>query len=154
MNEREIQPRNSISENASPVPLIGPIQHAYQVVVIRIASGDLTARLTGDYRGDDACLERHINTTAVRLHDNRLNFAERANALLTASNEMNRVSQQMTARAGQIASQANSVSAASERISKIALLVAASGEQMHSSMREIAKNFGEAAHRHDRYGTG
>jgi methyl-accepting chemotaxis protein len=124
--------------------VIEPVQEASHVVA-RIAAGDLTARLEGAYRGDHACLKNDINAMAVGLHDNLSNFAQNARTLAASAEEMNYVSQQMTANADKTAKQASVVSTASEQISHNVALVASSGEQMHSSIREIAKNSSEAA---------
>jgi methyl-accepting chemotaxis protein len=114
-------------------------------VIARIAAGDLTARLEGSYRGDHARLKNDINAMAAGLHENLGNFAHGAKALAASAEELSCVSRQMTANADQTATQANVVSTASEKISRNVVLVASSGEQMHSSIREIAKNSSEAA---------
>jgi methyl-accepting chemotaxis protein len=124
--------------------IIEPIQEASQVVA-RIAGGDLTARLQGEYRGDHARLKNDVNAMAAGLQDNLIKFSRGAQTLSAAAQELNSVSRQMTANADRTAGQANVVSAASEQISRNVVLVATSGEQMHSSIREIAKNSGEAA---------
>ena len=55
------------------------------------------------------------------------------------------MSHQMAGNAEETATQANVVSAASEQVSRNVATVASGGEQMQSSIREIAKNANEAA---------
>ena len=121
-----------------------PVQEASRVVA-RIAAGDLKARLEGAYRGDFASLKNDINAMASGLNENLSNFSKNAKMLAASAEELNYVSQQMAGNADRTSSQANVVSTASEQISRNVVLVATSGEQMHASIREIAKNSAEAA---------
>jgi methyl-accepting chemotaxis protein len=130
--------------NKTLTAAIEPVQEALSVIA-KIAAGDLTARLAGEYSGDHARLKIDINAMAVGLNDNLNNFAQSAQTMATSAEELSCVSRQMTTNADKTANQANIVSNASEQISRNVVLVASSGEQMHSSIREIAKNSAEAA---------
>lgn len=124
--------------------VIEPVQEASKVLA-RIATADLTARVSGDYRGDHARLKEDINKMAADLHDSIRSFAHSAQTVASSSEELTAVSQQMAGNAEETATQANVVSAASEQVSRNVTTVASGAEQMQASIREIAKNSNEAA---------
>jgi len=124
--------------------VIMPIQ-AVSEVVGRIASKELTAEVTGDYRGDFAKLKRDINRMAADLRESVRLFSQQTQNVASAAEELTAVSQQMAGNAEETATQANVVSAASEQVSKNVASVASASEEMQASIREIAKNANESA---------
>ena len=124
--------------------VIEPVKEA-SVVLAKIAAGDLTSRVEGQYRGDHARIKEDLNRMASNLQDNFRSFGQNAQALASSSEELTAVSHQMAGNAEETATQANVVSAASEQVSRNVATVASGGEQMQSSIREIAKNANEAA---------
>jgi methyl-accepting chemotaxis protein len=124
--------------------VIQPMNEAASVIE-RIANQDLTARVTGDYRGDLAVLKHNINRMAEDLGRSIGQIAQAANTVASSAEELTAVSQQMAGNAEETATQVNVVSAASEQISKNVSVVATGSEEMLASIREIAKNSSEAA---------
>jgi methyl-accepting chemotaxis protein len=124
--------------------VIEPVKEA-SVVLSKIAAGDLSSRVMGQYRGDHARIKDDLNRMASNLQENFRTIGQNAQALASSSEELTAVSHQMAGNAEETATQANVVSAASEQVSRNVATVASGGEQMQSSIREIAKNANEAA---------
>jgi methyl-accepting chemotaxis protein len=124
--------------------VIEPVKEA-SVILTKIAGGDLSARVQGQYRGEHAGIKDDINKMASNLQENFRTIGQNAQTLASSSEELTAVSHQMAGNAEETATQANVVSAASEQVSKNVATVASGGEQMQSSIREIAKNANEAA---------
>jgi methyl-accepting chemotaxis protein len=124
--------------------VIEPVTEA-SVILSKIASGDLSARVQGQYKGDHARIKDDLNKMAANLQENFRTIGQNAQALASSSEELTAVSHQMAGNAEETATQANVVSAASEQVSRNVATVASGGEQMQSSIREIAKNANEAA---------
>ena len=124
--------------------VIAPVQEA-GAVLQRIASGDLTARVKGNYLGNHAAIKNDINKMADTLSASMSGIGQNAQTLASSSEELSAVSQQMSSNAEETATQANVVSAAGEQVSKSVQSVATAAEQMSASVREIAKNANDAA---------
>jgi methyl-accepting chemotaxis protein len=124
--------------------VIEPVKEA-SVILSKIAGGDLSARVQGQYRGDHARIKDDLNRMASTLQESFRTIGQNAQALASSSEELTAVSHQMAGNAEETATQANVVSAASEQVSRNVATVASGGEQMQSSIREIAKNANEAA---------
>ena len=123
---------------------IAPVNEA-AAVLQRLAKGDLTAKVTGDYKGDHQLIKHNINTAMDTLRAALAQIGQNTSALASSSEELNAVSTQMAGNAEETATQANVVSAASEQVSKNVTVVASSSEEMQASIREIAKSANEAA---------
>jgi len=124
--------------------VIGPLNEVITVLE-RIQSGDLTARVAGNYKGDLERLKDALNHTTENIARLMTQITQSATALGAASEELNAVSQQMAGASEETATQANVVSAASEQVSKNVNVVASGSEEMLASIREIAKSASEAA---------
>jgi methyl-accepting chemotaxis protein len=124
--------------------VIAPVQEAGGVLQ-KVAGGDLTAKVDGQYQGDHARIKNDINTMVDRLAASMGQIGENAQALASSSEELSSVSTQMSSNAEETSSQANVVSAASEQVSKNIQTVATATEEMSASIKEIAKNATEAA---------
>jgi methyl-accepting chemotaxis protein len=124
--------------------VIAPMQEA-GMVLQRVAGGDLTARVEGNYQGDHARIKNDINLMAQRLSESMSQIGQSAQMLASSSEELSAVSHQMSANAEETATQSNVVSAAAEQVTKNLQTVATATEQMSSSIKEIAKNSNEAA---------
>jgi methyl-accepting chemotaxis protein len=124
--------------------VVAPVQEAGGVLQ-KIAEGDLTARVTGEYKGDHASIKNDINTMADTLSSSMAQIAQNSQALAGSSEELSAVSHQMSANAEETASQSNVVSAAAEQVTKNLQTVATATEEMSASIKEIAKNANEAA---------
>jgi len=124
--------------------MTAPVQEA-GAVLNKIATGDLTARVEGDYQGDHARIKNNINAMVKNMAANMAQFAQYAQALASSSEELSAVSHQMSANAEETATQSNVVSAAAEQVTKNLQTVATATEEMSASIKEIAKNATESA---------
>jgi methyl-accepting chemotaxis protein len=96
-----------------------------------MAEGDLTKRMTGDYRGEFATMKTALNTAADNLHDG---LSQVANA-----------AEQLNGAAGQISSSSQAVAqGASEQASSLEE-TSASLEEMSAMTRRNAENAGQAS---------
>jgi methyl-accepting chemotaxis protein len=124
--------------------VIAPVQEAGGALQ-KVAAGDLTAHVEGNYRGDHARIKDDINIMADKLSQSMGQIGQNAQTLASSSEELSAVSAQMSANAEETSSQANVVSAASEQVSKNIQTVATATEEMSASIKEIAKSATEAA---------
>jgi methyl-accepting chemotaxis protein len=124
--------------------VIAPMQEA-GVVLQKVAGGDLTARVEGNYHGDHARIKNDINTMTEALSTSMAQIEEHAQGLASSSEELSAVATQMSSNAEETASQSGVVSAASEQVSKNIQTVATATEEMSASIKEIAKNAAESA---------
>jgi methyl-accepting chemotaxis protein len=112
----------------------------------RISGGDLTLDITKDYAGDFNRLKQSLNATSLKFRTALNQIGNTTTALVSAAEELSRVSQQMSASAQQTAAQANAVSAGSEQVSRNVQTVATGAEEMSASIKEIAKSTADASH--------
>jgi methyl-accepting chemotaxis protein len=124
--------------------VIAPILEAGGVLQ-KVAGGDLTARVEGNYQGDHARIKQDINVMTDKLSESMGQIGQNAQSLASSSEELSAVSAQMSSNAEETSSQANVVSAAGEQVSKNIQTVATATEEMSASIKEIAKNATEAA---------
>ena len=123
--------------------VIGPIQ-GVAAVLMRLAGGDLTVQITENYPGDFKNLSDAVNGLATQVCFAMQEIGKNTKELVTAAEELNKVSQQMGASAEETAAQANLVAAASTQVSNNVSTVATGAEEMGASIKEIAKNTAEA----------
>jgi len=124
--------------------VIAPVKEA-GAVLEKVAAGDLTAHVQGDYQGDHARIKNDINVMTDKLSESMGQIGQNAQTLASSSEELSAVSAQMSSNAEETSSQANVVSAASEQVSKNIQTVATATEEMSASIKEIAKSATEAA---------
>ncbi|WP_456473244.1 methyl-accepting chemotaxis protein [Desulfolithobacter sp.] len=119
-----------------------------------MSSGDFSSRLAIDQKDEIGQLASSLNQMAAKLQKMFTDIRRGAETLLIASEELNRVSQQMTegsdhtsAKSGMVATAAeemssnmNSVAAAIEQASTNINMIAAAIEEMTSTVDEIAQN--------------
>jgi len=114
-------------------------------VLARIADGDLTARMEGQYRGEYALIRNNLNRMAANLQDSLRVIGRDARELAMSSEKLSVVSNQLAGNAQETAHQTSVVSAATEQASRSVATASACGGQIQSSIREIAKNAHDAA---------
>jgi len=124
--------------------VLEPVNEAAKVIE-RISRKDLTAKVTGQYKGDHANFAANINKMSDDLRKSMQLIGQNASSLASSSEELTAISQQLASNAEETATQANVVSAASEQVSKNVAVVASGSEQMQASIREISKSANEAA---------
>ena len=129
--------------NAMLDAVVGPLQDV-AAVVDSLAGGDLTVQVTHEYAGDFKKLSDSVNTLAVQVRTAIQQIGKNTQALVSAAEELNKVSQQMGASAEETSAQANVVSAASGQVTNNVSTVATGADEMGASIKEIAKNTAEA----------
>ena len=129
--------------NATLDAMVGPMQDV-SAVIDCLAGGDLTAKVTHEYAGDFKKLSDSVNTLATQVRSAIQQIGNNTLALVSAAEELNKVSQQMGASAEETAAQANVVSAASGQVTNNVSTVATGADEMGASIKEIAKNTAEA----------
>jgi methyl-accepting chemotaxis protein len=130
--------------NATLDAVIAPVQELAKVME-KMAAGDLTARVVGDYSGDFNLLKSSANSAIQQIGLVIDKISGNTTMLAAAAEELSKTSEQMSGNAEETSSQASVVSAASEQVNKNAQTVATSAQEMSASIREIAVNSGEAA---------
>ncbi|HEX2866583.1 MAG TPA: MCP four helix bundle domain-containing protein, partial [Ignavibacteriales bacterium] len=116
--------------NATIDAVVEPINESGRVLEI-IARGDLTARMTGDYKGDYRKIKDNINGMADSFSQALSEVSESVQATASAANEISSSSEQMAAGAQEQSQQATEVAGAIEEMTK--------------TVYETAKNANEAA---------
>ena len=129
--------------NSTLDAVIGPMKNVAATLYC-LADGDLTARLTGEYAGDFKNLSNAVNTLARNVRTAIQQIGANTVALVSAAEELNKVSQQMGSSAEETSTQANLVSAASSQVSNNVSTLVSAAEEMGASIKEIAKNTAEA----------
>jgi methyl-accepting chemotaxis protein len=123
--------------------VIGPLND-FAHVLDALASGDLTVTAEKQYAGDFEEFKKSVNTLGIQVRNAMQQIGRNTAALVASAEQLNQLSQQMTANADETATQANVVSAASEQVSKNVQTVATGADEMGASIKEIAKNTSEA----------
>lgn len=118
--------------------------NAFSVVLAKLASGDLTASMDDQFKGDFLKVSNAINTLATQVRHAMQQIGKNVTALVHAAEELNSVSQTMAASADETARQAQVVSNSSTQVSSNVQTVAAGADEMEASIKEIAKNTTEA----------
>ena len=111
----------------------------------RLAAGDLTARMTGRYRGAYAEMQTSLDSAVGAMQATVVTIGRNAATLATAAEEMSAVATQMGASAEETSTQVTVVGAAAEQVSGNTQTVATGTEEMGASIREIAGTAASAA---------
>jgi methyl-accepting chemotaxis protein len=106
--------------NATLDSLIRPVEDS-ATVLEKMAHGDMTARVQGQYRGDHRKLVESINTVAISLEAALRDVSEAVSATAGASNEISSSTEEMAAGAQEQTSQAGEVASAVEEMTKTIL---------------------------------
>jgi len=97
--------------------VIKPVLESEQVLA-QISKGDLTSRVTGNYKGDHEILKNSINRMGESVSSILLKVKEVADAAASASNQISTSTEEMATGAHEQASQATEVSGAVEQMSR------------------------------------
>jgi methyl-accepting chemotaxis protein len=123
--------------------LVQPITEASQVLA-RLAHGDMTVLMEGEYRGQYAELEDNLNTT-VRTLSHALGRIRQASADVNlSSSDLQGMSASMASNAEATTRETEEVSKASDLASANVQMVASAAEEMSSSIAEISSQVHEA----------
>lgn len=113
-------------------------------VLTKLANNDFTAQLTKDYAGAFETLKREVNAVSQQVRAAMASIGENTGMLAESSQDLGKVSEQMSSSADQTLAQANVVSAATEQVSKNIQTVATGADEMGASIKEIARSASQA----------
>jgi methyl-accepting chemotaxis protein len=123
--------------------VVNPIQDVERVLG-KLADGDFTVEITKEYAGEFGDLKKALSAMSRQVRTALLQIGNEIGTLAADSEQLGKVSQQMSASAEETAAQANVVSAASEQVSTNIQTVATGADEMGASIKEIAKNTADA----------
>ncbi|HBI44087.1 MAG TPA: hypothetical protein DDY78_14725 [Planctomycetales bacterium] len=130
--------------NATLDAVLTPIDAA-SAALQKLAAGDLTARVEGDYQGGHAHIQVAFNKAVEAMNAAIGPIGQNALLLAGSSEELAVVSRQLSDGAEETSRQAGGVSAAAEQVSRNAQAVATAVEEMSATVNEIAQNASGAA---------
>ncbi|MGE5400989.1 MAG: methyl-accepting chemotaxis protein [Ignavibacteriales bacterium] len=93
----------------------------YEAVIEKVGSGDLTARMTGDYQGNYRKLQENANQFAGSLHSLVMQVNEAVQATASAANEISSSSEEMAAGSQEQSQQTSEVASAVEQMTRTIL---------------------------------
>ena len=97
--------------------VIKPVQEGSNTLAV-MATGDMTARMNGDYRGDLQLIKESINKVGGSLQDALRKVSEAVSATASASSQISSSTEEMAAGAQEQTSQAGEVASAVEEMTK------------------------------------
>jgi methyl-accepting chemotaxis protein len=100
--------------------MIHPIQDGTKILQ-ELSKGDLTARVTTDYKGDHQLIKNSINTVSISLHDTILRVREAIEATASASAQISGSTEEMATGSQEQSSQTIEVASAVEEMTKTIL---------------------------------
>lgn len=117
--------------------VINPINEVMRVMGA-MEQGDLTVRITNDYRGDLQALRNAVNNSASKLAQTLSEISGSANTLASSAEELTATSSSMANTAEQMTQQANTASAGTEEASASVKNMAAGVEEMSANANTVA----------------
>ncbi len=129
--------------NAMLDAVVLPIQES-NAVLERVAAGDFTRTVEGDYRGDHAKIKENVNRTIESLRSALQRIRTTSTTIAASSSQIRATSQNMAGAAEETTRQVQTVSAASEQAGSNVQTVSVAAEQMSGSIREISRQLQEA----------
>jgi methyl-accepting chemotaxis protein len=123
--------------------MVQPMVEQNQVLE-RVARGDLTARVNGDYRGDFARNKDALNRTIESMRETLTRIRAASGTVAATSTQIRDASHALSSAAEETSRQSQAVSAASEQAGVNVQTVAVAAEEMSGSIREISRQLQEA----------
>ncbi len=120
--------------------VINPIKEGSEVLAV-MATGDLTARVNGDYKGDHQLMKNSINAVSESLSKALTEVSESISATASAANEISASSEQMAAGANEQSAQTSEITTSVEQMTATIL----DNTKNASFAATTAKNAGEQA---------
>ena len=117
--------------------VINPINEV-QRVMGAMEQGDLTARITADYKGDLQSLRNAVNNSAAKLAQTLTEISGASNTLASSADELTATSATMAGSAEQMTQQANTAAAGTEQASANVKNMAAGVEEMSANANTVA----------------
>ncbi len=116
--------------NATLDAMVKPI-HESSEILGKMADGDLTVRMIGDYKGDFSIIKDSINGLAISFNEALTKVTDAVNATTSASN--------------QISSSTEEIAAGAEEQSQQSTEIAGAVEEMTKTIQETTRNSGAAS---------
>lgn len=113
----------------------------------RVAQGDLTMRLEGDFSGDFARLQSDINSMAERLHQSMAQISGTAQELGAAAEQLTGISSELSQNADHTTARASMASGTSRQIAGSVGALSTGARETARAIKEIAANIGQVCHR-------
>jgi methyl-accepting chemotaxis protein len=124
--------------------VVAPVNES-SAVLQRLASGDFTARVQGQYQGDFATTKESVNRMAASVRDALVRIRSASGTVAATSTQIRDASHALSSSAAEETSrQSQAVGAASEQAGVNVQTVAVAAEQMSGSIREISRQLQEA----------
>jgi methyl-accepting chemotaxis protein len=120
-----------------------PLAEAAEVLE-RVAEGDLTQKMVGEYQGGHAAIQAWLNRTVDTLRGALGQIRTTSGTVAASSTQIRTSSQTLTSAAEETTRQVQSVSAASQQAGVNVQTVAVAAEEMSASIREISRQLQEA----------
>ena len=117
--------------------VINPINEVRRILEA-IEQGDLTARITTEYRGDLQVLRNAVNNSAQKLAQTLTEISGASNTLASSADELTATSSTMAQSAEQMTQQANTAAAGTEEASANVKNMAAGVEEMSANANTVA----------------
>ena len=117
--------------------VITPINEVMRVMGA-MEQGDLTARITAEYKGDLQSLRNAVNNSAARLAQVLAEISGASNTLASSADELTATSATMAGSAEQMTQQANTAAAGTEQASANVKNMAAGVEEMSANANTVA----------------
>ena len=118
--------------------VVQPINEAAEVLE-RLAANDLTARMTGDYRGDFAKIKESLNSAVDNLERAISMVADSAEKVATSAQSMTTTTEEVGKASQQIAESAGQVAEGSQEQSKTVQASSQAMEQLSRAIEEVAQ---------------
>jgi methyl-accepting chemotaxis protein len=118
--------------------VIEPVNEA-AAVLERLAANDLTARVTGDYKGDHAKIKDSLNSAMETLEQTISLVADSAERVSASAQSMTANTEEVGKASQQIAETANQVAQGSQEQSKTAMAGSQAMEQLSRAISEVAQ---------------
>jgi methyl-accepting chemotaxis protein len=134
--------------NKSVFTIIAVIRQG-TITLDKIAKGDLTARMVGEYKNNYAGYQKQINNVGESLENIVRQVTDVVNATASASNQISSSSEEMAAGAQEQSSQASEVATAVEQMTTTIIETSKNAENAtHAAKKsgEIAKEGGKVVH--------
>jgi len=123
--------------------VVAPVNES-SAVIQRLAEGDFTRRVEGDYRGDHAVIKDSLNRMIDSLRLTLARIRDASGTVASTSAQIRTSSQSLASAAEETSRRTQTVGAASEQTGVNVQTVAVAAEEMSGSIREISRQLQEA----------
>lgn len=127
----------SLAVLISKTYIIGPIR-LVKDLLMDLAKGDLTKRLTLDTKDEIGDMVQFLNHFVENLNKNVRNISDNADTVASAATELSAVSTQIATNAEEMSAQTATVASASEQATTNVDTISATAEEMSSSASSVA----------------